>query len=660
MKIRCMNCMEEYESSENVISTCPFCHHRRGTDQMLLYALPAETVLSGRYIVGTVVSYGGFGIIYRAWDRRVGGMVAVKEYFPTEYLNRTPGEANVSIYESKDQEFESGLFSFIEEARGTAKFSTYDNIVNVIDFFRENGTAYMVMEFMEGHTLKAEIEEKGGRLPWEQAVAIGTAVMDILSVVHAENILHRDVNPNNIMICKNGQVKLFDFGAGRFPDSPGTNERKAILTVGYAPPEQYNDQGNQGPWTDIYALGATLYKAISGSTPTESQNREADFNDGLPDSLPQLSELCPEIPVYVNNAVMKAMAVQPDLRFRNAQEFKDAILGNVKTELPESVLRAKRIRRNLTVAGLIILLLAGFSACLSVFRKQQSESLDGDISVSVWVAGNEDRKAVFEAMTEEFRSDYPNITVEITAVDPASYQSEFSALSGGSLPVLFQTDAGGFSPPAELADLSSLYEELGTADYPVYAPLNASANKDMLPLGFRMSLVFANRQKGEAEEGFYEVNAPEEFIDGQSAVCVTDITDYSSIQENLPAIYLTGMPEGSKGILSFDQVFSVNGSAGSKEKRAAIRLLSYYAGQTAQDILHIQNVSSFPVEKTELEAYKDVYSEVSFACDAALAGNYTGPVSGTAIKASYQELYSSLFPDESTCYELIREWISRN
>ena len=141
---------------------------------------------------------------------------------------------------------------------------------------------------------------------------------------------------------------------------------------------------------------------------------------------------------------------------------------------------------------------------------------------------------------------------------------------------------------------------------------------------------------------------------------MTDITDYSSIQENLPAIYLTGMPEGSKGILSFDQVFSVNGSAGSKEKRAAIRLLSYYAGQTAQDILHIQNVSSFPVEKTELEAYKDVYSEVSFACDAALAGNYTGPVSGTAIKASYQELYSSLFPDESTCYELIREWISRN
>ena len=206
MKIRCMNCMEEYESSENVISTCPFCHHRRGSDQMLLYALPAETVLSGRYIVGTVVSYGGFGIIYRAWDRRVGGMVAVKEYFPTEYLNRTPGEANVSIYESKEQEFESGLFSFIEEARGTAKFSTYDNIVNVIDFFRENGTAYMVMEFMEGHTLKAEIEEKGGRLPWEQAVAIGTAVMDILSVVHAENILHRDVNPNNIMINRGIEI----------------------------------------------------------------------------------------------------------------------------------------------------------------------------------------------------------------------------------------------------------------------------------------------------------------------------------------------------------------------------------------------------------------------------------------------------------------------
>ena len=151
MKLRCLNCMKEYEEG----NVCPFCGFEEGTPPKEIYHLYPGVVLADRYIIGTVVASGGFGVLYRAWDQKLEIMVAVKEYFPSSYVNRNPGEKEIFVYTSKQQgQFQAGLEGFLEEAKSTAKFSSCPNIVNVYDYFKENGTAYMVMEYMEGITLK--------------------------------------------------------------------------------------------------------------------------------------------------------------------------------------------------------------------------------------------------------------------------------------------------------------------------------------------------------------------------------------------------------------------------------------------------------------------------------------------------------------------------
>ena len=178
MKVRCMNCMKEYEEGQ---AKCPRCGYVRGTRPREIYHLYPEMELADRYIIGTVVGFGGFGVLYRAWDRKLEHMVAIKEYYPAGMVTRIPGQKEVILYTGKKHdEYKNGLTRFLDEARNTARFSSNPNIVNVFDFFEENGTAYMVMEFLEGVSLKEYISRAGGRLPWQQAVEIGLRIIDAL------------------------------------------------------------------------------------------------------------------------------------------------------------------------------------------------------------------------------------------------------------------------------------------------------------------------------------------------------------------------------------------------------------------------------------------------------------------------------------------------
>ncbi|MBE6649699.1 MAG: hypothetical protein E7613_00155 [Ruminococcaceae bacterium] len=283
-------------------------------------ALKEGTVLAGKYAVGRVLGKGGFGVTYLCFNLENGEKVAIKEYFPDSLVSRNTGETVVNlISEDKREAFEEGARKFYEEAQTVSKFKTAPNVIHVNEFFYENKTAYFVMEYLEGIDLKSYIRKNGGSLDASEAVSITSKVVDALSVVHAEGVLHRDIAPDNIFICKNGDVKLIDFGAARFVLGEASKSLSVILKQGFAPPEQYHRKGNQGPWTDIYALGATLYFALTGKIIDDVMSRMED------DTLDMAG-----IPKELQPIIVKMLAVKYVERYQNTAELK-AVFGKFKS-----------------------------------------------------------------------------------------------------------------------------------------------------------------------------------------------------------------------------------------------------------------------------------------------------------------------------------------
>ena len=202
-----------------------------------------------------------------------------------------------------------------------AKFNDQEGIVNVTDFFEANNTAYIVMEYLDGITLKEYIAENGVLSP-EDILELMAPVLESLDEVHKQGLIHRDISPDNIMLLKNGKVKLMDFGAARDYTDFGEKSLSIVLKPGYAPEEQYRSRGIQGPWTDIYALSATIYKCITGITPEESMQRVIE------DSLEKPSKYCKDIPKGMENAIMKGMAALQKNRYQNLKEFCEALYSD--------------------------------------------------------------------------------------------------------------------------------------------------------------------------------------------------------------------------------------------------------------------------------------------------------------------------------------------
>ena len=210
---RCMGCMEELSPDLDV---CPHCGYKKGTPPENALYLEPETILAGRYIIGKVLGAGGFGITYIAWDLEMERKVAIKEYLPKDFATRFPGQTVVSVYGGEKTEyFETGLNSFVDEAKRLAKLNSVNGIVHIFDSFIENATAYIIMEFLDGETLK-DLAKREKTIPYEQAVGYLIPVLRELEKVHAEGIIHRDIAPDNIFLTKDGKVKLIDFGASKY------------------------------------------------------------------------------------------------------------------------------------------------------------------------------------------------------------------------------------------------------------------------------------------------------------------------------------------------------------------------------------------------------------------------------------------------------------
>ena len=322
-----MGCMKEYDDQFDI---CPYCGYAVNTPPKQSYHIRPGSMLQQRYIVGKVLGYGGFGITYVGWDKLMERKVAIKEYLPSEFATRMPTQQKVTVYSGdKAEQFREGLLKTLEEAKRLAKFESVPGIVQIYDCFEANGTSYIVMEFLEGMPLKRYLEERG-KMPPEQAVPIILQVANAMEAVHRTGILHRDIAPDNIYILNPDeadtlQVKLLDFGAARYATTKHSKSLSVIIKPGYAPEEQYRSRGDQGTWTDVYALAATLYKMLTGVTPEDAMERS------VKDDLKKPSRLGVKIAKPMETALMNALHVKIQDRTQTMDEFaKELIAAEVK------------------------------------------------------------------------------------------------------------------------------------------------------------------------------------------------------------------------------------------------------------------------------------------------------------------------------------------
>lgn len=285
-------------------------------DEKGIHILKYGKILNNRYVIEEVLGEGGFGITYKGIDRLLDVEVAIKEYFPQGFVTRNNVYSQeITITQMKYEDlFYKGKQRFLSEARVLAKFNKEPGIVSVTDFFEENNTAYIVMEYLDGITLKGYMEYNG-LLSVNDILELMFPLMKALDVVHKAGLIHRDISPDNIMLLDNGGVKLMDFGAARMYTEFGQKSLSIMLKHGYAPEEQYRTHGVQGPWTDIYALSATIYKCITGITPLESLQRV------LADTLKSPSQLGVAIQPWQEYALLKGLSVRQEDRYQNIQEF---------------------------------------------------------------------------------------------------------------------------------------------------------------------------------------------------------------------------------------------------------------------------------------------------------------------------------------------------
>lgn len=343
----CISCFNKMDGNPQY---CPYCGYEQSDIPKEKFHLYPRTILSNRYMIGHVCGSGGFGITYKAWDMQLNEIVAVKELFPAGMVQRAPGKSEIIIFGSKQSEFEKEKDHFLREARTMAKFPENDNVVSVYNFFEENNTAYIVMEYLDGISLKDYLKQNGGKFDLNTALEIEKEVLNGLKSIHAMKIVHRDISADNIMLTINNKIKLFDFGAAHL-SSDDDLTRTIVVKKGYAPQEQYRQKSKQGPYTDVYAAGALFYLMLTGELPPESVDRISNN-----EKLKKPSELVQGIPAYIDKAILRALSLKPELRFQNAEEFLNVLTKETEVLVPEEVLKKRKIIRRISAAVIALVL----------------------------------------------------------------------------------------------------------------------------------------------------------------------------------------------------------------------------------------------------------------------------------------------------------------
>ena len=342
----CSRCMRRMEEE----GKCPHCGYDSEKQERNPAVLEEGTLLAEKYQLGAVIGQGGFGITYAAWDENLDRPVAVKEYFPDSCVTRNIDVSDEVVCLEKYQTlFLEGRLRFERESRLLAALQEIPNVVKVLDFFSENNTAYIVMEYIHGVPLDAWMKEQ--RMKPAQVLQCLRPVADALVLLHKQGIVHRDLKPDNLLVEADGAIRLIDFGAAMQVAQHGET---IILSRGYAPVEQYGKEyGRQGPWSDVYSLAAVIYELLTGVSPQEALLRLQR------DELKSPAALGVKLHKKQSAALMAALAVQPEKRTQSMEEFR---AGLYLLPLPEQVLWRKRMQRRMITAFAVILLLAAVIA----------------------------------------------------------------------------------------------------------------------------------------------------------------------------------------------------------------------------------------------------------------------------------------------------------
>jgi serine/threonine-protein kinase len=371
--------------------------------------LASGTILqSGKYTIERIIGSGGFGITYYARHNVFGRYYAIKEFFISGYCVRNSQNRTVMLQGMSQDFFDKYLQKFINEA-STLSHLNHPNIVKVADIFRENGTAYIVMNHVEGQTLQQIVENKG-KLDYATAVNYIAQIAEAVNYIHTQNVLHRDIKPDNIIITPDNRAILIDFGSAReFDNDP--NATKAILTPGYAPPEQYAAISKKGPYSDVYSLGATLYFVLTGQKPMDAATRTMEQIE-----MPQ--NIVPSITDKANRTIMKAMELKPENRHQKVLDFLNDLLSaqnTVNGRIPDrekytqepviQPIREEKTKTNKSKTGLIIsicfIVLAAFTIYLLHENIQGEKRIERDVYNNVLSSNSIE-------MCDEYLAKYPN------------------------------------------------------------------------------------------------------------------------------------------------------------------------------------------------------------------------------------------------------------
>ena len=313
---RCVGCMKPLTAE----GRCAYCGLQQDKYRPIPRCLRPGMCLRDRYVLGRVLGEGSFGISYIAWDCLLDTVVAIKEYFPASLVSRHISEededTNVYIYEKREsQKYQESLKKYLGEAKSLSAYYDLDGIVSVRDFFYANNTAYIVMGYVDGISVK-EYVEKNGPIEGEKFLRMLEPVIQSLAKVHQTGVLHRDISPDNMLLTRDEKLVLIDFGAARKENINMTHSMTVVFKRGFSPEEQYRTRGQQGAWTDVYALCATAYYALTGKAPDESIQRV------LEDDMPSLTEMTDvDLPMQQKRAFMKGMTVDFHHRYQTMDEL---------------------------------------------------------------------------------------------------------------------------------------------------------------------------------------------------------------------------------------------------------------------------------------------------------------------------------------------------
>lgn len=641
--------MKEYEEQYEV---CPHCGYVDGSPPAEAYHLAPGEILNHKYIVGTAIDSGGFGIIYRAWDAQMEQVVAIKEYFPNGVVSRVPGQNDVIVYSGKNREvFRKGVDRFLVEARNMAEFSQPD-IVALYDYFEENNTAYIVMEYLDGVSFKEYLKERRGRIPSEEVVDITLHVLAALEEIHSHHIIHRDISPDNIFLCSNHRVKVIDFGAARFSSGEESSNFSTIVKPGYAPAEQYRTKSRQGPFTDLYALGACMYQAATGEKPQESLAR------AMHDDLRPPKELNPEVPEYLSDIIMKAMAMDEDERFQSSEEFMKALKGHQIDKTPAKKKPKKKKKKGNSVLKMAVAVVLTLLLCAGAFwgitnhTRLVKMGYSGKIEFYV----PESKKDYYGEVVNDYSIDYDKEISIVPVADEKYKETVLEKLGTKESPAIFVSDD--FSQK-ELADTENMekyvvdaIEDSEENFYYLNQYYKKKQDEKRMPLSFNVPLILENRNLGKAvkkaindssefalsakgkkaQTELYQVKDSvvdlssglhidtknsvnskkgiRKFKNGEAAYYITDWVDYHKIIEskkymNLDILY---PDKSTKMKVDFSEYISISSKINVQARMEAEDFVMYMALNQSKYLMKEEREDRLPLNKEALKRFSETWT----------------------------------------------------